>query len=102
MRISKSLSVFLTIAFTTAGIHNISPVMTAPEICYSESAGFIPGDINSDGQVNTTDALLLQKWLLNMADITDTALKNPLAGDLSNDNVLNIPDLCLIKEKLIM
>ena len=101
MRISKSLSVFLTIAFTTAGIHNISPVMTAPEICYSESAGFIPGDINSDGQVNTTDALLLQKWLLNTADITDTALKNPLAGDLSNDNVLNIPDLCLIKEKLI-
>lgn len=101
MRISKSLSVFLTITFATAGIHNISAVMTAPEICYSGSAGFIPGDINSDGQVNTTDALLLQKWLLNTADITDTALKNPLAGDLSNDNVLNISDLCLIKEKLI-
>lgn len=58
----------------------------------------INGDINSDGKFNIADGILLQKWLL---DVPDTIIANPKAGDFNGDNVLNIPDLCMMKEALL-
>ena len=56
------------------------------------------GDLNGDGEFNVTDAVLLQKWLLGGNDTKLTGWKN---ADLNNDNVLDMFDFCLIKQKLL-
>lgn len=57
----------------------------------------IAGDVNADGVFNISDAVLLQKWLLGMPDIT---LANWKAGDLCADERLDVFDFCLMKSKL--
>ena len=56
----------------------------------------VKGDVNSDGLFNVADVVMLQKWLLGVGDIT-----NWKYGDLCEDNVLNVYDLCLMKRMLI-
>ena len=56
------------------------------------------GDINNDGDFNSADAVLMQKWLLA---VPDTQLADWKSADLCNDDALNIYDLCLMKQKLI-
>lgn len=53
----------------------------------------IQGDINGDDVFNIADIVTLQKWLLN----DGTALTNWKAGDLFEDSILNVFDLCLMK-----
>ena len=55
------------------------------------------GDVNNDGEFNVADVVLLQKWLLA---VPDTHLANWKAVDFCNDNVLNVFDLCLMKQEL--
>ena len=55
------------------------------------------GDVNDDGEFNVADVVLLQKWLLA---VPDTHLANWKAVDFCNDNVLNVFDLCLMKQEL--
>ena len=54
--------------------------------------------VNADGKFNIVDVVLLQKWLLA---VPDTHLANWEAGDLCEDNRLNVFDLCLMKRELI-
>ncbi len=56
------------------------------------------GDVNADGKFNVADVVMLQKWLLAVTDVT---LSNWKAADLCEDGVINVVDLCLMKEKLI-
>ena len=68
---------------------------------FDESGGpadEVIGDINANGEFNVSDALLLQKWLLA---VPGTELKNWKAGDLCEDNVLDIYDLILIRRQLL-
>ena len=58
----------------------------------------IPGDVNVDGTFNISDVVMMQKWLLAVPDVK---LEDWKAGDLLNDNILNVLDLCLMKHKLI-
>lgn len=55
------------------------------------------GDVNNDGEFNVADVVLLQKWLLA---VPDTHLVDWKAADFCNDNVLNVFDLCLMKQEL--
>ena len=57
----------------------------------------IKGDINNDGQLNTTDIIILQKWLLQ----GKIELANWKSADMNNDGMLNIFDFCLMKQMLI-
>lgn len=56
------------------------------------------GDVNADGKFDITDVVLLQKWLLAVPDVKLAYWK---AGDLCEDNKLNVFDLCLMKRELI-
>lgn len=56
----------------------------------------ITGDVNSDGIFNISDVAMLQKWLINAAELTNTE-----AADIDKNNVLNIFDACCMKRKLI-
>lgn len=58
----------------------------------------IPGDVNADGTFNISDVVMMQKWLLAVPDVK---LEDWKAGDLCNDNILNVFDLCLMKRELI-
>ena len=62
------------------------------------SVTFISGDVNADGSFNVADLVLMQKWLLSAPD---TELKNWKAGDLCEDGVIDIFDLCIMRRRLI-
>ncbi len=58
----------------------------------------VRGDVNSDGEFNISDVVLLQKWLLAMPD---TQLSDWNRADLCRDGRLDTSDLCLMKQLLI-
>lgn len=58
---------------------------------------YIKGDVNADGKFDITDVVLLQKWILA---VPDTKLANWKAGDLCEDNQIDVFDLCLMKRLL--
>lgn len=58
----------------------------------------VKGDVNADGKFDISDVVLLQKWLLGSSDVT---LSNWKAGDLCKDNIINVFDLCMMKQKII-
>ena len=62
-------------------------VITLDELPDWESLknGTLRGDGNKDGSFNLADAVLLQKWLL---------------ADLCEDGVLNVCDLCAMRQEL--
>lgn len=62
------------------------------------TASEVRGDVNADGAFNIADAVLLQNWLLT---VPDAKLKNWKAGDLYDDNRLDVFDLTLMKRMLV-
>ena len=62
------------------------------------SSETVAGDVNNDGSFTIADVVLMQKWLLSESD---TILENWKAGDLCEDNIINVFDLCMMKQKII-
>ena len=58
----------------------------------------IIGDVNSDGSFSVTDIVVFQKWLLGVPQVTMT---NPENADFSEDGVLDIFDLGMMKRALL-
>lgn len=58
----------------------------------------VRGDVNGDGAFNISDAVALQKWLLAEPD---TKLADWKAGDLCEDNRLDVFDFVMMKRELI-
>ncbi len=56
----------------------------------------VRGDVNADGAFTLLDVVMLQKWILSAGGITDWE-----AGDLCEDGVLDVFDLCLMKRELM-
>ncbi|MCQ2469093.1 MAG: carbohydrate-binding protein [Ruminococcus sp.] len=59
----------------------------------------IKGDINNDGHFNISDAVVLQKWLINAKNADAVKWKN---GDMNEDGVLDVYDLVLMKSALVI
>ncbi|MDE6731211.1 MAG: hypothetical protein K2J71_10615, partial [Oscillospiraceae bacterium] len=70
---------------------------TIPETTESEII-FEKGDILTDHVVNLQDLIYMQKYLLNLASITEEQMH---AGDMDSNNLVNIYDLVLLKLKLM-
>lgn len=88
---------FMDDVSVTINGHKVSRTIGTVKAKYNVAAS-IEGDVNCDGEVNITDVVLLQKWLLA---VPDTHLENWQAVDLCKDNRLDVFDLCLLKRKLI-
>ena len=58
----------------------------------------IKGDVNADGVFNIADVVSMQKWLL---DVPEASLADWKAGDLCEDDEINVFDLCLMKSLLL-
>ena len=56
---------------------------------------FILGDINGDNDVNISDVVELQKWLLA---VSDTEFANWQVADICKDGIINGFDLVALKE----
>lgn len=56
----------------------------------------IRGDVNKDGSFTVADLVMLEKWLLGSGNITDWK-----AGDLCDDDILDVYDMCLMREEII-
>ena len=56
------------------------------------------GDINKDGTVNTADLVLLQKYLLGDAFLTQTQAET---ADLLEDQIVNGLDLVKLRQYVI-
>lgn len=74
------------------------PAMTVVQIELTDTNYSMPGDVNSDGNVDIIDINLLHDWLLVKPGVV---LKNWKAVDLYEDNCLNVFDLCLFKRMLL-
>ncbi len=57
----------------------------------------VQGDVNADGKFNIADVVLLQKWILDSANVK---LADWKAADLDENDMINVLDLCLMKQKL--
>ena len=58
----------------------------------------VKGDVNADGEFSVADVVVMQKWLLC---VQDTALVNREAGNLCEDDRLDVLDLCIMKRELL-
>jgi hypothetical protein len=82
----------------TAYIVSINSVGEMPSSVNFSVFEKIKGDINSDGSVTITDAVLLQKYLLNTYIFTKEQWE---LADMTGDGEVNVFDLCVMKNKLI-
>ncbi len=57
----------------------------------------LKGDVNGDGKVNISDAVLLQKYLVKLTDDSDIVGEN---SDMNNDLKINVFDLIMLKRIL--
>ena len=58
----------------------------------------LKGDVDADGDVDIDDVIMLQQWLLAVPDAT---LNDWHAGDLCQDERIDVFDLCLLKKLVI-
>lgn len=58
----------------------------------------VQGNVNSDGAFNSLDALLFRKWMLGFDDEDFSGIG---AGDLNEDGIPDIRDLCVMKSRLL-
>lgn len=56
----------------------------------------IPGDVTDNGILGVTDAVMMQKYLLNAGTMTA-----PAKGDLTGDGIINAFDLAVLKRMLL-
>ena len=63
-----------------------------------ESISTSKGDLNDDGVVNISDAVILQKWLLSVPGVHMIRWQN---ADYNEDERLDVFDLCLMKRELL-
>ena len=70
------------------------PTETAAET--TEASAALPGDVNHDKQVDVTDIVLLQKYLLGTGTLPETE-----NADLHPDGVIDIFDLGLLKRAVL-
>lgn len=79
-----------------AGTKVTGPEPVEPPVTPTKPSENIVGDVNSDGMLNVSDFAMIQKWLINAGEVT-----NSKAADINNNGVVNVYDLALLKRKLI-
>lgn len=75
-----------------------SPLTYLLSMTESSDTECVEGDVNADGAFNISDVVVMQKWLLAVSDVT---LADWKVGDLCEDDIINVFDLCLMKRKLM-
>lgn len=91
----------LEISEDTLKITELIPVYVDDKLVWGkepESDLIINGDVNQDKKFSLLDILLLQKYIVNAADLNESQLK---AADVISDEKVNIFDLAELKNMLL-
>lgn len=56
----------------------------------------VRGDVNADGTFGIADLVMMEEWLLGAGEMDDW-----IAGDLCEDNVIDVYDLCVMRSELL-
>ncbi|MDO5157101.1 MAG: RICIN domain-containing protein [Eubacteriales bacterium] len=89
--------------FSKTGTSTVSVTYTVNGIAIIDSFDvnvvktIVPGDCNDDGRFDSTDAIVLQKYLLGSIN----ELENRNEADLNDNGVINIVDLIILKNLLV-
>ena len=62
------------------------------------TASEIKGDVDCNGTVNSSDIVLMKKYLLKLANLNSWQWNN---ADMNNSKSVNVLDFCILKRKLI-
>ena len=62
------------------------------------SPNIAPGDVNSDGSVNASDAILIMRYALGLIELSEKQL---LAADVNGDGTVNASDAIVIMRKTL-
>jgi Dockerin type I repeat./Ricin-type beta-trefoil lectin domain. len=81
---------------TTILVYNSESEVKQLEVTVKEK--IVDGDVNKDGNLDVTDVVMLQKWILSGKG---AKLTNAKAADLNGDGVVDVFDLGLLKRKLL-
>ncbi len=73
--------------------YNSWNISSTKEILYKVN---VKGDINSDGEFNVADVVLLQKWLVKKGSLT-----NWQAADMNSDGHVNVFDMIILKRRIL-
>ncbi|MBQ4533928.1 MAG: family 16 glycosylhydrolase, partial [Ruminococcus sp.] len=96
----KNYKKIITFAVSLAMLGTTSAHASAYEdIIHTHTSDSADGDVNKDGKFNISDVVIFQRWLLS---VPDTKLNDWTAADFYNDNILDVFDLCLMKQKLVL
>lgn len=90
----KELSQLPRLRFSS-GEWSYTPKMPYPTPLIDIIKVALVGDVNADGQVNTTDLAQMKLFLVDLADIDETA------GDFNADGTVTTADLAQLKIKLV-
>ncbi|MCR4646426.1 MAG: hypothetical protein K5695_13635 [Oscillospiraceae bacterium] len=84
--------------FDLANAQPITPTEAPTEPATQAQDRFVRGDVDSNGVFELRDIILTQKWLLGVQNVT---LANWKAGDVYEDNILDVYDLAMLKRMLL-
>ena len=72
------------------------PTTEPTEPTTEEPEKLLVGDVNDDGEITVADIVMLQKWLVNLGDIT-----NSDKADVDRNNVINVFDAVMLKKIIL-
>ena len=64
--------------------------------CLHAISDFLPGDVNGDGKVNSTDVMMLRKFISN----PNTVEIDKSAADMNGDGKVNSTDVMLLRKQI--
>lgn len=85
MKKNKTISVILTVALLTSGVAMYNTSVSAAETNTKK----VLGDVNNDNVINVNDVTGIQKFIADIADLTDN---QKFVADTNGDNRLTILD----------
>ena len=90
-KIRKVLSVITAAALVSGGTGFTASVVSEN----TKASAAVAGDVNGDGSVNISDAVLLQKYLTKQGTLPKNA-----SADINGDGKVNVFDLVSVKNTL--
>ncbi|MDE6787961.1 MAG: RICIN domain-containing protein [Ruminococcus sp.] len=88
----------LTTTKATTTTTKATTTTTVPTTTTTETTAPVKGDINNDGFVNVSDAVLLSKYILGSGTLTVAQAER---ADMNSDNRLDVFDMILIRQSLL-
>lgn len=93
--LSVATVMFSTFSINTFAIgddENELEIMTNPDYQYQK------GDVNFDGKVNVVDAIYVQRYLVELADLTTSQIS---LGDVNLNGKVDVGDVICIQKKVL-